>query len=108
MKTREFLHEVMALAWQFVRANSFGMSDALKLAWVNLKLKNEMENRIVRFRFVRVDGIVREASGTLDERLLPAPKGTDTRAKSEAVQVYYDIERGGFRSFRKVNLLSIA
>lgn len=108
MKTREFLHEVMMLAWQFVRTNSFGMSDALKLAWVNLKLKNEMENRIVRFRFVRVDGIVREASGTLDERLLPAPKGTDTRVKSEAVQVYYDIERGGFRSFRKVNLLSIA
>lgn len=108
MKTREFLQEVMMLAWQFVRRNSFDMSEALKLAWVNLRLKNEMESRIVRFRFVRVDGLVREASGTLDKRLLPAPKGTDTRAKSDAVQVYYDIERGGFRSFRKVNLLSIA
>lgn len=108
MKTREFLHEVMVLAWQFVRSNSFGMSDALKLAWVNLRLKSEMESRIVRFRFIRVDGVVREASGTLDERLVPAPKGNDKRAKSDTVQVYYDIERGGFRSFRKVNLLSIA
>lgn len=108
MKTREFLHEVMVLAWQFVRTNSFGMSDALKLAWVNLRLKSEMESRVVRFRFIRVDGVVREASGTLDERLVPAPKGNDKRAKSDTVQVYYDIERGGFRSFRKVNLLSIA
>lgn len=108
MKTREFLHDVMTLAWQFVHTNNFDMSQALKLAWVNLRLKNEMENRIVRFRFVRVDGIVREASGTLDERVVPAPKGNDTRTKSDAVQVYYDIERGGFRSFRKVNLLSIA
>lgn len=43
MKTRELLHEVMLLAWQFVRKNGFSMSEALKAAWANLKLMAEMK-----------------------------------------------------------------
>ena len=31
MKTREFLHEVMSLAWQFVRKNGFSMSGSSKV-----------------------------------------------------------------------------
>ena len=33
MSTKSFLHEVMSLAWQFVRKNGFTMSEALKCAW---------------------------------------------------------------------------
>lgn len=51
MKTREFLHEVMSLAWQFVRKNGFSMSEALRSAWVNMKLKAEMKKKIVKFYF---------------------------------------------------------
>ena len=39
MSTKSFLHEVMSLAWQFVRKNGFTMSEALKCAWANMKLK---------------------------------------------------------------------
>lgn len=63
MKTREFLHEVMLLAWQFVRKNGFSMSEALKAAWVNLKLMAEMKKRIVKFYFQKVDGSIRESYG---------------------------------------------
>ena len=42
MRTREFLHEVMSLAWQFVKRNGYTMSEAMKVAWANLKLKGEM------------------------------------------------------------------
>ena len=70
MKTREFLHEVMSLAWQFVRKNGFSMSEALKSAWVNMKLKAEMKKKIVKFYFKKVDGSVREAYGTLNEKLM--------------------------------------
>lgn len=45
MRTREFLHEVMSLAWQLVKRNGFNMSEALKVAWANLKLKGEMKRR---------------------------------------------------------------
>ena len=30
MRTREFLHEVMSLAWQFVKRNGYTMSEAMK------------------------------------------------------------------------------
>ena len=72
MRTREFLHEVMSLAWQFVKRNGYTMSEAMKVAWANLKLKGEMKKKIVKFYFKKVDGSVREAYGTLNEKLMPA------------------------------------
>jgi hypothetical protein len=33
------LSEIMRLAWQFVKRNGFTMSEALKVAWANFKLK---------------------------------------------------------------------
>ena len=65
MRTREFLHEVMSLAWQFVKRNGYTMSEAMKVSWANLKLKGEMKKKIVKFYFKKVDGSVREAYGTL-------------------------------------------
>ncbi|WP_431422212.1 SH3 beta-barrel fold-containing protein [Bacteroides hominis] len=108
MKTREFLHEVMSLAWQFVRKNGFSMSEALRSAWVNMKLKAEMKKKIVKFYFKKVDGSVREAYGTLNEKLMPAITGTDKRAKNDTVTTYWDTERESWRCFKKANLISIA
>ena len=108
MRTREFLHEVMSLAWQFVKRNGYTMSEAMKVAWANLKLKSEMKQRIVKFYYQKVDGSVREAYGTLCEKLMPAITGTDKRAKNDTVQTYYDTEVGEFRCYKKANLLSIA
>ncbi len=71
MSTKNFLHEVMSLAWQFVRKNGFTMSEALKCAWANMKLKLQMKSKIVKFYFQKVDGSVREAYGTLNEKLMP-------------------------------------
>ena len=93
MKKREFLHEVMSLAWQFVRKNGFSMSEALRSAWVNMKLKAEMKKKIVKFYFKKVDGSVREAYGTLNEKLMPAITGNDKRANSGAIKklIYYQL-----------------
>lgn len=33
------LKEIMTLAWQFVKNNGFTMGEALKVAWMNFKLK---------------------------------------------------------------------
>lgn len=107
MKTRELLHEVMLLAWQFVRKNGFSMSEALKAAWANLKLMAEMKKRIVKFYFQKVDGSIRESYGTLKSDLVPETGKTD-RAKNDTVQCYYDTERQSWRSFKKANLIKIA
>lgn len=103
---RNVLHDIMSLAWQFVKRNGFTMSEALKVAWANMKLKAAMKQRIVKFYFQKVDGSIREAYGTLKENLIPATSG-DNRKRNETVQVYFDTERQEYRCFKKANLISI-
>lgn len=103
---KNLLHEIMSLAWQLVKRNGFSMSEALKCAWANMKLKVAMKQRIVKFYFKKVDGSVREAYGTLKENLIPATSG-DSRKKNDTVQVYFDTERQEYRCYKKANLLNI-
>lgn len=103
---RNVLHDIMSLAWQFVKRNGFTMSEALKVVWANIKLKAAMKQRIVKFYFQKVDGSIREAYGTLKENLIPATSG-DNRKRNDTVQVYFDTERQEYRCFKKANLISI-
>ena len=50
-KIKNQLKEVMLTAWTFVKRNGFSMSEALKCAWANMKLKAAMKQRIVKFYF---------------------------------------------------------
>ena len=104
---RSQISEVMCLAWQMVKRNGYTISEALKPAWTNIKLRAAMKERIVKFYFQKVDGSIREAYGTLKDSLLPDSKGTDNRKKSDTVQTYFDTERGEFRCFKKANLIKI-
>ena len=106
MRTKEFLSSVMNLAWQFVRKNGYTMSEALKVAWLNMKLKTQMKHKIVRFYYRKVSGEVREAFGSLQEELLPETKGTGRKA-NDTLFTYFDTEREDWRSFKRANLLSI-
>ena len=38
------MKEVMSLAWSFVKRNGFSMSETLKVAWANMKLKLQMKS----------------------------------------------------------------
>lgn len=103
---RSTLHDIMTMAWQFVKRNGFTMSEALKAAWANMKLRTAMNNRIVKFYFQKVDGSIREAYGTLKENLVPATNGAN-RKKNDTVQVFFDTEKQEWRCFKKANLISI-
>ena len=102
------LSDLMRLAWQMVRKNGYTMSEALRCAWVNIKLRAAMRTRIVKFYFQKVDGTMREAFGTLADSIIPAVAGTDTRKKNDTIQTYYDTEKGEWRCYKKANLLKIA
>ena len=106
-KIKNQLKEVMLMAWTFVKRNGFTMSEALKCAWANMKLKAAMKQRIVKFYFTKVDGSVSEAYVTLKEILVPATSG-ESRKKNDTVQVYFDTERQEYRCYKKANLLNIA
>ena len=59
---------------------------------------------VVEFEFVKKDGSVRQAKGTLLAEHLPAPKADSdgtSRKTSENVMVYFDMEKQAFRSFVK-------
>lgn len=104
---RQTMKEIMNLAWQMVKRNGYNMSEALKCAWTNIKLKARMKEGIVKFYFQKVDGSVREAYGTLKESLLPPTNGTDNRKKNDTVQTYYDTEKEAWRCFKVANLVKI-
>lgn len=53
-KFRSQMKEVMQMAWSFVRKNGYSMSEALKCAWANLKLKAALKVKIVEFYFKRL------------------------------------------------------
>lgn len=96
---------IFAMMWQFVRLNGFNLSDALKCAWANEKLRTAMSYGITAFRFIKVDGSIRQAYGTLKSELVPATS-EENRKHNPTVQVYYDTEKGAWRCFKKANLLT--
>lgn len=98
------LKEIMTLAWQFVKNNGFTMGEALKVAWMNFKLKAALKVKAVAFHFKKKDGTTRKAVGTL-QGASEHTKGTGKA--SGLVQVFFDLEKQAWRSFNKWNLLSI-
>ena len=101
------LREILNLAWQFVRKNGYTMSEAMKVAWANYKLKQAMKNKIVKFYYRKVSGEIREAFGSLQEKLLPETKESG-RKSNNTLFTYFDTERESWRSFKKANLINIA
>ena len=101
------LREVMQQAWAFVKKNGYSMSEALKVAWLNVKLKAQLKKRIVKFYFQKVDGSLREAFGTLSESVIPQTQ-SNGRKMNDTCQVYFDTERESWRCFKKANLIKIA
>lgn len=68
------------------------------------EFSNMLREGIVDFEFVKKDGSVRQAKGTLVAEHLPAPKAdsdSKTRKTNENVMVYFDMEKKAFRSFVK-------
>ena len=100
------MKEVMQMAWSFVRKNGYSMSEALKCAWANLKLKAALKVKIVEFYFKKTDGTLRQAFGTLMSDRVPETKGTKKTADN--CQGYFDTEKEEWRCFKKCNLVKIA
>lgn len=103
---RNLLKEIMSLAWSFARKNGYSMSEALKCAWTNIKLRALLHKKVVEFYFKKTDGTLRQAFGTLMSGRTPETKGTKKTADN--CQVYFDCEKEEWRCFKKCNLIKIA
>lgn len=103
MKKKD-LRQIMLDAWRFFRSAGVSFSECLKVAWANYKLKKSLRKGIVHFEFRKKDGSLRRAVGTLKETFLPSLKGSGVR-RSDEVITYFDLEKNGFRAFRKELLM---
>ena len=66
-----------------------------------------MKTRIVEFFFLKKDGTIRQAFGTLqDDVILPLIKDATNRKPNNDLVTYYDTEKLQFRSFKKCNFKS--
>ena len=93
---------VMHMAHVFAR-QGMNKSYALVWAWHMQTLRKALLNGIVRFRFVKLNGDIREALGTLHPLLIPAdqaPKGTSTAAPNYSSIPFFDLEKQEWRAFR--------
>lgn len=68
--------------------------------------KYQAQSQIVRFYFLKVDGTIREAWGTICPDIVPPTEHTTNRKPNDTVQVYYDTEKQEYRSFKKFNLVA--
>jgi hypothetical protein len=86
-------------AWSMFKQGLFvSFAQALKAAWKRLKVVAGMKSGIVQFEYIKTDGSIRLAKGTLTG-FDYTTKTTDQKVKPEIVK-YFDIEAQSFRSFR--------
>lgn len=100
---RTTLRQVMNMAWSFIKNKRLGLSEALKLAWANAKLKTALKKGVVEFAYRKLDGTIRRAIGTLSSVLVPPTNGGGYQHRD--YQTYFDIEKGSWRRYSYLNVI---
>lgn len=95
----------MRRAWQIARATGKAFAVALSKSWQLYRLTKRMRAGVVRFAYEKADGTLRRTVGTLKDAAALV-KGTGRPDDGRTVK-YYDVEAGGFRSFRVENFVTI-
>lgn len=96
----------MTLIEHFITRCSMAIEEANKAAALNERLVAKMQSEIVTFAFKKADGTIRVAKGTLKSDMLPEIKGTG-RPLAFGLQLYFDVDKQSFRSYKKENLISV-
>ena len=65
-----------------------------------------LQKNIVTFNFKKIDGTIRKAVGTLNPDYILKVSGTG-KPKPDNIQVYWDLERGDWRSFRTARFIKV-
>ena len=95
-----------------LRGASLTQSQALKYAWWFESFRKKLQSGTYRFSYFKTDGSIREAVGTLDMSRIPEDKrpkslssAPDVRPENYNTFPYYDLNAGGWRSFRLDNFI---
>ena len=61
------------------------------------ELTNHLQNRVVKFMFVKTDGSLREAVGTRNPGLIPPAGQSSGRRQPSSVVNFWDVMKGAWR-----------
>jgi hypothetical protein len=96
----------LSLAWAIRKETTQSWGAAQRQAWAVIRLRNAMAAAAVQFSFVKENGEVRKANGTLCANLFTyESKGTGAAAKPCVVR-YWDLDANGYRSFNAGRLIA--
>lgn len=97
---------VMKAAWLLITKKQVAsFAEALRKAWKAYRLKAQMALGVVKFSFVKANGEIRKAVGTLAKGLYQYEnKGTGYASPASCIR-YFDLERKAFRSFTVSSLI---
>ncbi len=88
------------------RTNSKLMAGAK--AMMITALKDKMRSGLAHFLYAKKDGSLREAWGTTNKSLVTKYiNGNGNSRENYANTAYFDVEAGGWRSFRWENLIAV-
>ena len=97
---------VMKYAWHIFKTLNQDFGTCLKKAWMLYRLAKEMRERVVKFYYMKADGTLRSAVGTLKNLPAGVTNGRKRITKpSYKTLTYFDVDKGAFRSFKTENLM---
>lgn len=107
LNNNDMKRKAMQESWVLIKHFGFTKADALKQGWLLAKTQHLMRTRkYCHFEFLKTDGkTIRQAFGTINPLFIPPTKGVRTTPPTQ--QVFFDMEKGEWRSFRKSNLIRI-
>ena len=99
--------QIFKTAWSYFKKSIFNtFGECLKAAWAAFKVRLQLKETVLYFRYRKSNGAIREAKGTLNTNYFQfTPKGTGNAPKPDVIK-YFDLEKQAFRSFRIERLVS--
>ena len=108
------------LANFLVNKRGFDRSKAFKCAHAIYRLTNELAKGLLEFSYMKDDGTLRHARGTLCDGVSdrfdewkrkqaekPKDKKAESKTKPREIITYWDLDKEGFRSFRADRLIEV-
>ncbi|MDR0331845.1 MAG: SH3 beta-barrel fold-containing protein [Dysgonamonadaceae bacterium] len=99
--------EVLNRATAMVK-KGYDLNQSLNTSAMIELLQLQLMNGCAKFLYLKKDGTIRQAYGTLLEKVVEKNiNGFGYSKKYDGLQAYYDVEEQAWRSFRYENLITI-
>ena len=105
---KKMMKEVMNMAHRAFQLKGAVMSwsECLKQAWAVVKLKLRMKKQVVEFFYMKMNGEVRQAFGTLMSSHIDYTPNGKGKTYKDCIK-YWDEVKGEWRQFKAYNFLRV-